>query len=122
MVIYYAAMIGAAALGAAAIQNYRSSNAGQERLTPGQVRFTMVHVKWCPHCQSALPAFKELMRSGDSRIKYRLIDAEVSPQLVPSGINGYPSYFLEVSNDTRVPYTGARDAASIRQWLQRYVF
>jgi len=83
--------------------------------------FKMYYVDWCPHCVSAKPHFKKLMKHrkiNNNKIKYHLIDCEKNPKLAEeAGITGYPTFIL---NDAK-KYEGDRSYNHLLNFLHKNI-
>ena len=93
-------------------ENYKTNNNNT---------FKMYYVDWCPHCVSAKPHFKKMMKHkkiNNNKITYHLIDCEKNPKLAEdAGITGYPTFIL---NDDK-KYEGERSYNHILDYLHKNI-
>lgn len=78
----------------------------------------MYHVKWCPHCRSAMPAFnaaRQMLARTHPNVDVRAIDCERERQ--PPYVQGYPTFIFEYGPFIRREYTGLRDPASMHAFV-----
>jgi thioredoxin-like negative regulator of GroEL len=72
-----------------------------------------VGVKWCRHCQNALPVLKDVASIIGTVVPTYYVDAEKEPKLAASlGVDGYPT-ILFVNNNGTVKFEGERTVDAI---------
>ena len=82
--------------------------------------FRMFHVKWCGHCKTAKPKFKEFMEKNP-KINAELIDAEDESKkevvaAFEKDIEGYPAFILSKNNTSKV-YDGERTVEGFEEFI-----
>lgn len=112
--------------------------------TADELYLVMFKADWCPHCQHALPQYKELMAAmngsqvGGSRLYFDIIDPELDSDRVNVSVvdktmevevkskysvsqrvklTGFPTYMLYGRSSGPVRYTGALDRESLTAFL-----
>lgn len=94
------------------------SMAGFQNPSPvSENTFTMYYADWCPHCQSAKPAFKDLaakgyVGEGKGRCKIRMVGLEENPEEMKAAggkIKGFPTFLLETPGGQTYEYEGERN-------------
>lgn len=111
-----------------------------------ELYLVMFKADWCPHCQDALPRYKELMASmngaqiGGSRLYFDIIDPEIDSERVNVTVvdramevevkskysisqkvklTGFPTYMLYGRSSGPIRYGGPLDQESIRAFLNK---
>jgi len=77
--------------------------------------FIMFHAPWCPHCQHAAPAFKQLATTTKGGVRIGMVDCVANPSLASKfNIQGYPT-FLYFDQGSKEQFNGDR---SVEAWTQ----
>ena len=116
-----------------------------EGFTSGDMYLVMFKADWCPHCQAALPKYKELMNElngknvGSGHLYFDIIDPELDSDRIIAvetadraleievksaysvsqkvKVGGFPTYYLYGRNGIPVRYTGNLDRDSIMAFV-----
>ena len=96
-----------------------------EYFSSGKKTLIMFHAKWCPHCQNALPGFKQFQQSNQSS-KDIIIEVEEGEkqgneywQQYKNEINGFPTIILVKESGEIEHYKGARTANGYRDFMNK---
>jgi thiol-disulfide isomerase/thioredoxin len=99
LLLFYSKRIGAVIMG------FQSGSA-----PPSENMFTMYYAEWCPHCQTAKPAFQDLISKGYPNCKVRMIEPEKQPEeAAGKPVRGFPTFLLETTDGQMVEYKGERN-------------
>lgn len=90
--------------------------------------FVLFQTSGCNACRSAKPSFQALANEGMVRCMTVQIDGTREGEralpkmihLIYPDIVGVPSYMLYI-HDRRIPYTGPRTLAAMKNWVSSYL-
>ena len=87
--------------------------------------FTLYYMNGCPHCETILPAYKNLVAAGQlttngKKTKIRMLeqgDPSAAPELEARNVKGFPTFYLETVNGKLIEYQGDRSVGAIQQFI-----
>ena len=82
--------------------------------------FYFIKAEWCPHCQQAKPAMKELKSKVPSNVEVVELDSDEDKEKINTmDIEGFPTFKLQKPDGSLVDYEGPREPEPILQFLKQ---
>jgi len=91
----------------------------------GADTFTLYYAKWCPHCKSIAPVFKDFSNSGSVNVGGKtvfltMVEAdEDADKMKGKPVKGFPTFLLEKANGQNVEFDGERTPQGWKSWLAK---
>jgi hypothetical protein len=87
--------------------------------------FTMYYMNGCPHCESILPDYKQLVATGQltlngKKTKIRMLeqgDPSAAPELEARNVKGFPTFIMATTDGKFVEYQGDRSVNAIKAFI-----
>lgn len=84
--------------------------------------FVKFYAPWCGHCKNMAPAWVQLAAEAPNGVMIGEVDATVETALASRyGVSSYPTLKVFTPSGSAVPYTGARDVASMKRFVTNYL-
>lgn len=102
-----------------AIRYFYRSGEGFE----GADTFTLYYAKWCPHCKTIAPVFKDFSANGSVNVGGKtvflsMVEAdEDADKMKGKPVKGFPTFLLEKANGQSVEFDGERTPEGWKSWL-----
>ena len=104
-----------------AIRYFNSLSGGEG--FEGAATFTLYYAKWCPHCKSVAPVFKDFSKDGSVNVGGKtvfltMVEAdEDAAKMKGKPVKGFPTFLLEKANGQFVEFDGERNPEGWKSWL-----
>ena len=104
-----------------AIRYFNRSGEGFE----GADTFTLYYAKWCPHCKTIAPVFKDFSKDGSVNVNGKtvfltMVEAdEDADKMKGKPVKGFPTFLLEKANGQNVEFDGERNPEGWKSWLAK---
>lgn len=89
----------------------------------GADTFTLYYAKWCPHCKTIAPVFKDFSKDGSVNVGGKtvfltMVEAdEDADKMKGKPVKGFPTFLLEKANGQSVEFDGERTPEGWKSWL-----
>lgn len=107
-----------------AIRYFNSRSSGFESFE-GADTFTLYYAKWCPHCKTIAPVFKDFSKDGSVNVGGKtvfltMVEAdEDADKMKGKPVKGFPTFLLEKANGQSVEFDGERTPEGWKSWLSK---
>lgn len=107
-----------------AIRYFNSRISGFEGFE-GADTFTLYYAKWCPHCKTIAPVFKDFSKDGSVNVGGKtvfltMVEAdEDADKMKGKPVKGFPTFLLEKANGQSVEFDGERTPEGWKSWLSK---
>ena len=87
--------------------------------------FTLYYAKWCPHCKTIAPVFKDFSKDGSVNVGGKtvfltMVEAdEDADKMKGKPVKGFPTFLLEKANGRSVEFDGERNPEGWKSWLAK---
>jgi thiol-disulfide isomerase/thioredoxin len=91
----------------------------------GADTFTLYYAKWCPHCKTIAPVFKDFSKDGSVNVGGKtvfltMVEAdEDADKMKGKPVKGFPTFLLEKANGQSVEFDGERNPEGWKSWLAK---
>ena len=103
---------------------YFNSRSGFETFESADT-FTLYYAKWCPHCKTIAPVFKDFSKDGSVNVGGKtvfltMVEAdEDADKMKGKPVKGFPTFLLEKANGQSVEFDGERNPEGWKSWLTK---
>jgi len=107
-----------------AIRYFNSRSSGFESFE-GADTFTLHYAKWCPHCKTIAPVFKDFSKDGSVNVGGKtvfltMVEAdEDADKMKGKPVKGFPTILLEKANGQSVEFDGERTPEGWKSWRSK---
>ena len=92
-----------------------------------QNTFTMYYMNGCPHCETILPEYRQLVASGQvetdgKKTTIRMLeqgDPQAAPELEANHVKGFPTFILSTAGGENIEYKGDRSIDAMKEFISK---